>query len=354
MRELHEIEILHGVSHVVAPRSEDPEMRLRISEVETPLDGGVAEFLAAHVDGGLHDAQAKAAKFAVRGADRTSGVCGKLVGSRPKLAELSAQLARHLYSIAEHDERVSDATLAVLLCRANVDSEATQRFLALLKLDPSDGFHPVGDTDPETGKPRVRFGLDHNIFPTSGERLQKCAFLTAVDPEAEYELLVVDRQRRGDVVSKFWMTDFLGAELVLDSAERTTRLYRELRNARNEVAPELDAQQLAALEQVIDGAVVGASVNLDMLRTSFPVPEPVRERIDARLSRVLPDREFDLDPRVAGGFLRRRTYRADNGIRVSFPPDFAHLVKVEDVDPDDTSENRLRRVSFETRQWTEG
>ncbi len=29
MRELHEVEILHGVSHVVAPRSEDSEMRLR-------------------------------------------------------------------------------------------------------------------------------------------------------------------------------------------------------------------------------------------------------------------------------------------------------------------------------------
>jgi hypothetical protein len=198
----------------------------------------------------------------------------------PKLAELSAQLARHLYVIAERDERVSDATLAVLLCRGKQEGPGTRRLLTLLKLDPSDGFHPVGDTDPKTGKSRVRFALDHNVFPTRGERLQKCAFLTAVDPQAEYELLVVDRQRRGEVVSKFWMSDFLGAELVLDAAERTTRLYRELRNARNEVAPQLDAQQLAALEQHIDGAVVGASINLDTLRRLA-----ARARADSRADR---------------------------------------------------------------------
>jgi hypothetical protein len=81
VRELHDIQILHAASHVVAPRADDPDMRLRLSEVEMPLDSGVAEFLAAHAEAGLHDAQAKAAKFTVRGADRTSGVCGKLVGS---------------------------------------------------------------------------------------------------------------------------------------------------------------------------------------------------------------------------------------------------------------------------------
>src|SRR5438874_1379138 len=134
MRDLHGIEILHGVSHIVAPREDDSDMRLRVSEVEMPLDSGVPEFLAAHVDGGLHDPQARAAKFNVRGADRTEGVCRNLLGRRPQLAEQSGRLARALYAIAERDERISGATLAVLLCQAQGEGGPRQRFLALLKL----------------------------------------------------------------------------------------------------------------------------------------------------------------------------------------------------------------------------
>ena len=351
MRELQSIEVVRGASHVVAPRAAVESMRFRLSEADLPIDEDVGAFLAAHVDGGLHDAQAKAARFVIREPGHASVICERLLGSRPRLAELSAQLARRLHEIAQGDERVSDATLAVLLCQAKREGgDAPVGFLALLKLDPSDAFHPIVDTD-ASGRERVRFEVDHNVFPTRGERLQKCAFLERVDPAAEFELLVVDRQRPGAIVSRFWMADFLGAEEVLDSVERTKRFARGLRLARNTVAPQLDAAHLEALDRVIDGAVVSETVNLDSFRDSLPVPASVREQIDATLSSSLPDREFALDAQVSSDFLRRRTFIADNGIRLSVPGDFVDNIRVEDLDTDDSSENRRRRVSFETRKW---
>lgn len=350
MRDFHQIEILRGVSHVLAPR--DAAMLLRLSEAELPFDHGVGDILAAHVDGGLHDAQAKAAVFADRRDDRVCGVARKLLGAKPRLINLSQGLAKSLYEIGENDERVSDGTLAVLLCQALDESGANVRFLALLKLDPSATLHTVTDTDPTTHRTRVRFEVDPTTLPSKSERIQKCAFVSQVDPTAEYELLVVDRQRRAETVSKFWVGEFLGADLVLDATERTKRLYRGLRSARNAVEQELDSGQLAALDQVIDGAVVQASVNLDTLVAGLPVPEPIRNRVDATLSRTLPDREFDLDPAVASQFVRRKSYRGDNDLRLSVRSDFTDMVHVEDLEPGD-DETRLRLVSFETRTWKE-
>ncbi|SRR6266545_4597072 len=350
MRDFHDIRILRGVSHVLEPRN--PKMLLLLSETELPLDGGVSDILAAHVDGGLRDAQAKAAVFTVRQQDRASRVCAHLLGPRPRLIELSQQLACSLYAIVEHDERVSDGTLAVLLCGAIARDGTGVRFLALLKLDPSSKLRTVTDVDPVTHKRRVRYEVDSATLPSQNEKIQKCAFVRIVDPEAEYEMLVVDRQRRTDVVSNFWVTDFLGAELVLDAAERTKRLYRALRSGRNHVEQELDASELAALDQVIDGAVVQATVNLDDLMAALPVPEPIRARIDAEVSRALPDRDFDLDPDIASQFVRRRTYHGDNGLRVSVRGEFADMIHVEDLEPGD-QDTRMRRVWFETRTWRE-
>ena len=148
MRDLHAITIVRGVTHILAPR--DPKLMLRLSEVELPLDPGVVDILAAHVDGGLHDAQARAAVFAVRGHDRACGVFAKLLGARPRLIELSQLLARRLYAIAERDERVSDGTLAVVICRALGADGTTVQFPAVLKLDPSATLRTVIDVDPVT------------------------------------------------------------------------------------------------------------------------------------------------------------------------------------------------------------
>ncbi len=315
MRDLHDVEVIRGVSHVIAPR--DSMQLLRLSHAELPLGGGVGEILAAHVDGGLHDSQAKAGSFVDRRADRPCAAFMRLLGPRPRLVEISQQLAQTLYAIAEEDQRVTDGTVAVLLCKARDADGAEFRFPAVLKLDPSATLHTVVDTDPDTGEPRVRYELDPTSLPSKNEKIQKCVFVRAVDETAEYEMLVVDRQRRAETVSKFWVSDFLGADLVLDASERTRKLYRSLRTGRNQVAPELDADELAALDQVIAGAVVQARVNVDTLVEALPVPELIRERIDTAVSRALTDREFDLDREVARQFVRRRTYSADNNLRVS-------------------------------------
>lgn len=351
MRDLHDIQVLRGVTHIISPR--DPATHLRLSEAELTLGDGVGEILAAHVDGGVHDSQAKAAAFTERGETDACGASRALLAPDPDLVAISQALARTLYAIAERDERVSDGTLATLLCQGTLADGTSLRFPALVKLDPSATLHTVTDTEPETGRTRIRYEVDHTSLPSKNEKVQKCAFVRAINQDLEYELLVVDRQRTAETVGTFWVRDFLGARLVLDSPERTKRLYRALKAARNDVEQELPAVELAALDQVIAGAVVQASVDLDELMTALPVSDAIRARIDASVSTQLPDRAFALDQGVARQFVRRRIYRGDNDLRVSASPEFfSQMVHVEDLEPGN-DQTRLRKVWFETRTWKE-
>jgi nucleoid-associated protein YejK len=333
---------------VVAPR--DPKQLLKLSELELPLDGGVKEILAAHVDGGVHDVQAKAARFVERDADRPCAAFGRLLAGGTDLVLLSQELARRLYKIAEKDLRVKDGTVTVLLCQAVTGDQSTVTFPAVLKLDPSATLTTVADIDEATGKQRVRYAVNTASLPSKNEKIQKCAFVQLIDDTAEYELLVVDRQRKGETVSDFWVKDFLGGEQCLDGPERTRRLYRSLREGRNAVQHEMTAHELSALDQVIDGAVVQSTVNVDSLMDALPVSAPIRDRINTVVSAALPDRQFDLDPLVASKFVHRRVFRADNGLRISIDADKESMIHVEDVD-EDGQDLPLRQVWFETRTW---
>jgi 37-kD nucleoid-associated bacterial protein len=345
MRDWRNPKITRGIAHLVLPK----QARLVLSAAELPLEETVTGILERHITRGLADSQARAANFIAVKSDRVSGVCGQLLGDAPELVKLSQKVARRLYEVTIKDERISDAALAVLLCEAKGDQGAAERFLTLLKLDPSDALRPVEEKDTK-GRQIIRLAIATDILPTKGERVQKAAFIRDEEPAAEYRILLVDRQTE-QPAARFFTTDFLEAEFALDSVERTNRLHRSLQRARNDVAPELKAQDLAALDQVIAGAQVAARVNVDDLVTSLPVDEPVRGRIDEIVSESLPDREFDLDPEVARRLVRRRTFRADNGLRLSVPAEFfREMVDVKDIPG---TKPRRRRVTIETQTWEE-
>ena len=344
MRELQQLKIRRAIVHLVLPRQE----RLVLSTSELAKQPPVTGYLERHIQRGLEDTQARAANFVVVGEERVAGVCDRLLGERPRFVDLSQRLARRLYDVTIGDDRISDGTLAVLLCEGASPEGVIERFVALLKLDPADAFRAVEKKD-DRGRIVVDLEVEQDVLPRN-ERVQKAAFVRAEESSVEYRILLVDRQTE-EPAARFFTTDFLGAEFVLDAEERTRRLHRSLQRAKNAVAPELSANDLAALDQVISGAQVASHVNVDDLVASLPVPSTVRERVDAIVSRDLPDREFDLDPEVASRLVRRRTFRADNGLRLSVPAGFfEQMVKVTDVPNSDPPK---RRITIETQTWRE-
>lgn len=343
MRELREVTIAHAVIHLVAAR----QNRLVLSEAELPQDQEVFDFLAAHAEGGLRDSQAKAVEFLVKGEDRVQGLCDQILQDDKALITASQSLARLLYGVTEKDKRISDGALAVLICQAA--SPTNVRFLSLLKLDPAKGYKPIEESD-SNGKTIVKLEKEDDILPSQRERLQKAAFIRRRAPKLEYRALAVDRQTTAEP-AQFFVSNFLGAEYVFDTAERTERLYRSLRGARNDVEGKLPATQLVALDKVIEGTMASSSVNLDEVVASLPVPNEIRDEIDQKVSQVLPDRQFELDKTLGARLVQKRRYEADNDVRVIVPAEFYdQMITVEDLPQ---SASKRRRVTILTDKWEE-
>lgn len=343
MREIQDIVVEQGIVHVVAPRRN----KLTLSDDRLPTDEPILDYLTRHVTAGLRDTQASAAIFEVRTSGSPSELCETILASADQLTAASRKLATRLYEIAKKDKRVSDGALVALICNG-VQQNAELRFLALLKLDPAAGFRPV--TEERAGRKVVRLEREEDMLPSARERLQKAAFVRGAVDEDDYQILAVDRQTATEP-ARFFVSDFLGAAYFLDDVQRTTRLYRTLKNAQNDVAPDLTAKQLLDVAAVFDGALASTTVNLDDLVESLPVPQKIKKRVDDALVRALPDREFDLDPGLGHRLGKRRQFEGDNGLRVIVPAEFFDkMITVDDVQG---TKPVVRRVTIRTRKWEE-
>lgn len=347
MRAYRDIGINRAAVHIVAPR----RGILHTSNAEIELLDGVRDFLTAHVTQGLVDPKALAANFRVTGPERTEGICRKIIDSGSEFVARSSALAKRLYDASTtpegSDTRVSDGTLVVARCSATDASDQAVSFVGLLKLDPDDAFRAEEGTDPE-GRPVVKLVTQSNILPTPRERLQKAAFVRAAG--AQFDALVVDRQRRGEVVSLFFLDGFLGLEHVYDARERTNMLYRSLIRTFDAVKDQLSRTQYGRLDQFIQGQVVGGHVSVDAIVEGMPARQSIKTQFESALLQALPDREFDTDSETAEKLVRRRRFRGDNGLLLTVPSlFFRDMVQVEP--PSETGGEYT--ITVRTKEWSE-
>ena len=92
------------------------------------------------------------------------------------------------------------------------------RFLALLKIDPSNGFLQKTLHDNQ-GNSYIDVQLQSDTLPST-QKHAKCAFIQAMDPRhPDYDMLLPDRQssnEQGEQIARFFISDFLDAEYALD------------------------------------------------------------------------------------------------------------------------------------------
>lgn len=344
MRQYAKIMIDRAAVHVVAPK----RAQLLQSSAEVHLDDGVRTFLTQHISRGLTDSNAIAARFKVTGADRAEGVCRSIEASGHSFVARSGTLAKLLYDAsgkdAKTDARVSDGTLVVARCSAD-DAGTTVRFVALLKLDPSDAYR--AEEGVEAGKPVVRLVAQPNTLPSPRERLQKAAFVRATGKV--YDALAVDNQRRGAVVADFFLDSFLGLEHASDDVERTRELYRTLKHTFDDQKGNLTAGEYAQLDTFIRGAMSSGHIDVDAITQSLPAPAPVKQEFTAKLDAIV-DRQFDTDPDTVQELLQVRRFKGDHGLRVSARSDnFDDMVTVQP--PSDGTDEYV--ITIRTKEWSE-
>lgn len=353
MRNATDIQLTEAILHIVNPSR--PE-GLVLSERSLPLEGNdrIVEYFVAHIAHSLADSAAIAARFVDLQPDTVSGVCQDLVHGVTDLTTGSRRLAERLFEVVSGDERISRGDLAVCLYQAIVDGEPG-RFLALLKIDPSDVYRHKTVHDAQ-GRLFVTFEEEKDVLPTTREKLQKCAFVRPLEPRpVDYDMILLDRQQRAvtvRTVARFFTETFLAAQEAQDASRRTRNLCLGLYSARSRIGCELNEGQLTDFDDAVSSALSGARINLDEWYPTLPLPEPVVRQIDQVVSERLPDRAFELDPNEARRRQAKRRFRGDYGLVFEVPAEHYRDVVVDEGTVEQGGKV-VHRIVIHTERWRE-
>jgi hypothetical protein len=174
----------------------------------------------------------------------------------------------------------------LVTCLYEAENYPAQKFLSIIKIDPSEIFLHETKLD-EHGQPYVDLQLQPDALPTTKEKLQKCAFIRPMNPRPDdYDMLLLDRQTgaiQGLQVARFFIHDFLDAELAHDTQTRTRKLYSALVSAHNQIRPSLTEQENMDLDDRIRTAVTNRSINLDTWLEQLPIADKNKQIINKML-----------------------------------------------------------------------
>ncbi len=226
--------ILHIVDHETYPAPQ-------LSDLDLLLTPPVRGFLTRQIMEGREHRNSRTAKFAdppPKDEPSLHEMCDTILDDPQAFVAQSRRIAEHLFkhlsgrtspgdlvvctfcevegSQESVDQAVADGTIA--------DLAVGDRWLAMLKMDPSDAF--VHERREENGQWRVVLRRIEEAI-ASGQELQKCAFVLppALREKRNYHLKVLDQQNRRygvrESVASFFSDKFLQCRIPLNRAEQT-------------------------------------------------------------------------------------------------------------------------------------
>jgi hypothetical protein len=301
--------IIHKVDH----RSYDAP---QLADLDSPVDDvEVLSFLRQHIVRNMMHKHARTAAFLPNEEDVClRDMCDRLLEDREQFVPQSQAIARHLFSTM--DNRVSPGDL--VLCTFADRGEDAPTWLALLKMDPEDGF--VGMRESVDGKVRVVLRRVHNVLPR-GE-LQKCAFILPPDLRASrgFDLRVldqqIDHQGAARLVASFFSTRFLQCDVQYAPQDSTRAYYfrtQEWLQTRDHW-PKMDVQRA---QRQVKSSLKRERVDATAVAQQIaPGPEEQDQYLGYLQARGVKELVFEPDPGETQRLLRYTEFEGDFGLRV--------------------------------------
>ena len=207
--------IIHKVDH----RNYDAP---QLSDLESPVTDEVGSFLRQHIVSNREHRHARTARFlpAKEGQVSLCAMCDCLLNHPDQFVPQSQEIAKHLFRTIHKDKRIWPGDL--ILCTFTEQDDDSE-WLALLKMDPEDGF--ICEREEVNGQVRSVLRRVLNALPRGD--LQKCAFILPPNLREErgHDLKVLDQQaaRYGArrLIASYFVVDFLQCKLGLDRGDRT-------------------------------------------------------------------------------------------------------------------------------------
>jgi hypothetical protein len=302
------IQIESVILHLLDPQQNQPVCSQR--PLPQTTDPRVFEYFTKHIVNSQSDPKVREARFQSLKSP-SAAACRGILEGKTDLVAGSQDLARNLFGILKADQkRISRGDLAVCLYQ----DEAAGRRLALLKIDPVEGFrHAVKQVKGET---YVEVEIDTELMPSTSQELQKCAFVRLRDPQSpDSDMVLLDLQGREEKVAQFFTRTFLGAELMADPRETTRQVAKAVIDLENELLP---TGEWEAVRQEVRAALAGPTARLTRQWVgSLPISQEAKERVETRLAddQVL-DKTLPLEGNLLTKLIEKVRYQGSYGLKI--------------------------------------
>ena len=341
MFDINNIKIEKIIAHVLSPNQAG--LIKSDSEIDVSNNYQTVQLITNHIKNIHEDTKTRKAKFNPSLGDTTAKICNEIIKNPQTFIPNSQKLATNLFKIMEKDKRISDCDLVI--CLFSELGNFSDKFLALLKLDLSDASGFQNEITKVKGKVIVNIIYFNLNFAFS--QLQKAAIikkydsekenileeliqeehdpetdfnnLPDYDPEPEYDLLIVDRQAWSSTrfnVAKFFSTDFLGCDIILNNTDLTKLLYWNLTFIENKLITE---EEYVYIEKI-----VLLSNHIENIRIYNPIawmnelefPESLITLVSIIIIEDIRVKNFPIDPAVRKKHYQKAKYQGSNGLIV--------------------------------------
>lgn len=214
---ISEVNINEAIIHVLDNNADEPIL----NEQRLTLNEEVYTFLLKHIQRCLKDEELKYAKFKEE-RNIIKELSQEYLSAQGNFIEVSKEIGRQLFILMQSNGNIPSADLIVV-------SISTERgnMIGIIKMDYVKNYTHSINFNGE--KIDIDIIPDHTGLPSSSQKIQKCAFIKFIDPEQEYDLLVMDKQKKNkeeEYGSNYFINKFLGCRIIENERDMTKNFVR--------------------------------------------------------------------------------------------------------------------------------
>lgn len=214
MEYINEININEAVIHILDNNSDEPilnEFKLKLSE-ET------YNFLLKHIERCVKDEELK---YAIFNEERNivKELSQEYLNDESDIIEVSKEIGRQLFILMQANENIPSCDLIVV----SISTEYGP-MLCIIKMDYVKNYtHNINFVEDKVG---IEIIPELTGLPVSSQKIQKCAFIKPIKEDNEFDLLVIDKQKKSkdeDYGSNYFINKYLGCKIIENKRDVTKK-----------------------------------------------------------------------------------------------------------------------------------
>lgn len=220
MEYINEISIKEAVIHVLDCNGDEPVF----NEYPIALNEEIYEYLLKHLEKCFKDEELKYALFS-KERNIVKDISQEYLRGESDIIKTSRELASQLFLLMKSNGNIPSADIIVISFSTEYGP-----MLGILKMDYIKNYtHTIDFVDNK---------IDINIIPqltglpSSGQKIQKCAFIKTVEQEQSFNLMVIDKGNndKEEYGSNYFINNYLGCTLISNERDNTKSFVKASEN----------------------------------------------------------------------------------------------------------------------------